>query len=245
VSGFFLDNMLPILTNLMARLGPDAVRTAYRQGARLNQVIGTGCSLVLLCLGDVALSTFGVGYKEYWLVLLILVLCTGIVSNLGILNAHLLTGLGKVDRLLGCQAIQVAAFLIAFSVLKRKSSLLMLAIAQGIGMIIGLISTMVGTREFLPFRLRVPREFVATVIVLIGASSFAIWAHPMHLGLSLFLLFACLISLFLLGGYRWAEILAIVSLFRIPFMRGRDSKPEKFILSTHKLTATAAQKEIG
>lgn len=235
VSGFFLESMLPVMTNIMARSGMDAVRMVYSRGARLNQVIVTGCSLVLLCLGGVALSAFGGIYKEYWLVLMTLVLFTGLASNLELMNAYLLTALGKVELVLGCQLFQVVVFVVSFNLLKRGNSLSlwMLAIAQGIAMTAGLIATIIATRGLLSFKLRVPREFVAAAFVMAGTTGITVWAHPMGLGSSLMLLSISFILFFVLGGYRWPEIIVLVSLFRMRRSGNHGSKPEDFILSMH------------
>ena len=81
-----------------------------------------------------------------------LVLFTGLASNLELMNAYLLTALGKVELVLGCQLFQVVVFVVSFNLLKRGNSLSlwMLAIAQGIAMTAGLIATIIATRG--PYR---------------------------------------------------------------------------------------------
>lgn len=222
ISGFFLDGLFPALSNVLTRVGPEAARAVYYQGARFNQVIITTSALLLLCFHKTILSTFGAQYPNYWPVFFVLVVFSGL-NSMGTLNAYLLIGTGRMDLLLYCQGLQVTMFLVLFQLLNAKQSLFMLALANGLAMSGGLLATIVATLRLLPFELRIPREFWASLVTLLMATGVAAWAGPSSLAGSVFL-FVITEALFLvLGGYRRKEILCLVSLVRLPGTSERGS----------------------
>jgi O-antigen/teichoic acid export membrane protein len=224
ISGFFLDGVLPALTNVLARVGTDAARSVYYEAARLNQVIITGCTLALLCFSRLVLGTFGPQYFNHWQTYLILVTFSGI-NSLGSLNAQLMTATGRVSLLLCCQISQVLVFLMLFGLLGGKQSLSMLALAQGLSMTVGLVVTMVATTQLLELGLRIPREFRASLAVLLPVAGLISWAGPLSVVRALFLLLLASAAFFVIAGYRWPEIRALIALIRIPTGSNNSLRP--------------------
>ena len=228
ISGFFLESMLPALINILAQAGRDAARSAYYRGARLNQVIVTSTALMLLCFHSVILSTFGAQYPAHWQVLVVLVLFSGI-NSLGTLNAYLLTGTGKVDLVVICQALQVGTFVVLFQILGGKNSLLSLALAQGLAMTVGVLATVVATTRGLGMGLRVPREFWASLATLLGATAALLLTRGLSILECLLLFLASQTTFLVLAGYHWPEIRSILSLFRLRDMGQRSEQYENRI----------------
>jgi O-antigen/teichoic acid export membrane protein len=230
VSSFFLDSMLPAFTNVWARMGPDATRQVYEQGARLNQIIVTGSTLVLLCFNSVILSTFGAHYRSYWPLFLVLVVFSGL-NSLGGLNNFLLTSANRVHLILMAQAIQVVTFLALFRILNGKQSLFMLALAQGLATTAGLAGTILATTLGLRIGLRVPREFWVSAAIILVAGAVAARAQYLSLLRGTLLFFLSLPAFFILGRYRRDEIFAIIGLLRPSRAAKIGSSPSRTIFT--------------
>jgi len=221
ISGFFLDGLLPAFTNVLARLGAAATRSVYYQGARLNQVIVTASALFLISFDRPILSVFGGEYPRYWPVLLVLAFFSGI-NSLGTLNAYLLTSMKRMGVLLFSQCLQIAVFVILFFALGGRHSFLRLALAQGAANLLALVVLIVLTARSLPFKLRVPRECWASLVMLSLAGGLVAWMKPLSFPVTILFFGIALGAFFLAGGYRWDEIRSLLSLALL--QRGREGQ---------------------
>jgi hypothetical protein len=129
----------------------------------------------------------------------------------------------RMGLLLSCQSMQVIIFVMLFHMLGGRFSLFRLAIAQGAANFLASVGILILTARQLPFRLRVPREFWGSFVVLSLASFLIACLKPLPV-LNTFLLFSIvLVTFFLISGYRWDEIRTLWSFVFSQRRRGRQS----------------------
>lgn len=204
VSRFFLDTLLPSLTNLLALHEHQAAGEVFRAHMRLLLLIIAIGTCALTFLASPLIAIFGTAYRSLALPVLVLAALVGMASP-GLTGGILLLAIGKPHRGAWISPFQVAVNAGLFFLLWPHFHLLGAVLALGISQLAGAVLVFTIAARSVPFRAGTLRGWLQLAFVLVAAAAVA-WQWNLrswHAGLV-----ACSLSVLLyllIGRYRLAD----------------------------------------
>lgn len=219
VNMYFLDSLLPSLTNLFASSDLSAASEIFSVYMRISFIVNAATTCALLLLSSVVLKILGPEYASLRVPLIVTILLTGI-ANPGAVGNILLSSVGKQQRAVYIAIVQFALYCTLFYLLWPSWHLLGAIIAYGSAICISYMASLVVAGRCVPIKISVAREYaVFTLLAIFTAaagfflkSSLSLLAAPLWIfSMALFLLFS---------GYRGAEIRILIRCFLPAFQTG-------------------------
>lgn len=167
---FFVEGVLPGMTNLFAAGRLDKISELYGKVARYSVLMATGLTCFLLTFCGPLLSFFGERYVEASsaFVLIVLFSC---LDSLGPLNHTAMVGMNKPNYWSLTQLIRIVAFVALFTPLTDRFGLVGVALARGVAWsAAGLFGYYVVLNK-LPFRPRIPVQFFLSAAIALGLTA--------------------------------------------------------------------------
>jgi O-antigen/teichoic acid export membrane protein len=210
--GFFLDTLLPSLTNLLASRNYTAASQVYSMNLRtLFLVTMIGASGLIFTVNPI-IMLLGSKYSSLSSLFVVGVLLYGLAAP-GAIGGTLLTGVGKQHRSALVGMIQLGLFLSLFYALWPRRQLLGVVLAMGLSMVISnflLIQTAWYRNEV---KFSFARDYAVFAIALIAAAVLDLRLAKLGPGLPL-LAWPVVVLLFCgLAGYSISECKDLVSCF--------------------------------
>lgn len=224
LSQFFVEGVLPGITNLMAAHRMERIQDFYYGVGRHMLLLMTSVTIFLLAFGQPILSIFGKQYVNAYAVLLLLVVVHGL-DSLTWLNATLMSGVGQPNYWIATQIVRIGFFVALFGWLTNRYGLLGVAVTRGIAWLLAEAFSFYVVLKRLGLRLRIPRQFPlsAGIILCLGAMQF--WGRVNSLWLSPVLFLASFALLFGFGGYHLRDLTLKMDLLpaKAPVSRQRQA----------------------
>jgi len=216
---FFVDPLMPTVTNLVARREWTAIADILTTYLRVLSWAGFGIASVMLLLARPLIAILGPQYEGLGQLLIV----TAIFAGLGVLACYfsrLLTSFGLQHHSLWISAVQIGLFVPLFFLFWKPLHLIGAALAIAIAQFVALVLELWVVYRAIPVRFLRFRDYGAYVGSLLGC---ALAAHFL-LSAPILALVAALVlanALFLLvAGYSLDECRRLIVCF-IPLVRGR------------------------
>jgi O-antigen/teichoic acid export membrane protein len=221
VNMYFLDSLLPSLTNLFAISDLHAASEIFGVYMRISFIVNTATTCALLLLTSVILKILGPQYTSLHVPLIIAILLIGL-ANPGAVGNILLSSVGKQQRAVYIAIAQFALYCVLFRLLWPLWHLLGAVVAYGSAICVSYLASLFVAGRCVPIKMSVAKEYVVFTLVIIFTAAAAFFmksplsllAAPLWIfSMALFLLFA---------GYRGAEIRVLIRCF-FPTLRTRHA----------------------
>ncbi len=226
VNGYFLQTLLPSLTNLFAADNRQGAGEAFRAHMRLLLLVVAAGTCGLIFLAAPLVAIFGPLYKGLALPVLLLTALVGLASP-GSSGGTLLSAVGKPHEGAWVSLFQISLNAGLFLLLWPHFRLLGAVLGLGLSQLAGSILVFLIARLSVPFRTGLLRDWARLAFVILLATAVAWYWRPQSwlAGLA-----GCVVSsvLFLLvGNYRWSDCRGLWS-WVVPspesvWRKGRDS----------------------
>jgi O-antigen/teichoic acid export membrane protein len=167
--GFFLDTLLPSLTNLLATRNYAAASQVYSMNLRTLFLVTTLGASGLMFMVNPIIMLLGSKYTSLSSLFVVGVLLYSL-STPGAVAGTLLTSLGKQHRSAVVGAIQLALFLSLFYALWPRYQLVGVVLAMGLSMAISSFLLMQVARHRSEIQSSFARDYVAFAITLIASA---------------------------------------------------------------------------
>lgn len=204
VNNFFLETLLPSLTNLIASRNFTAASEVFSMHMRILFLVNTATTCGLVLLAKPISSVLGPKYSNLSSLLSLLALLIGLASP-GSVGGPVLSSVGKQQRNVWIGLGQIGLHVGLFLVLWPRFQLLGAVLAYGTALVISNLVLLFVSRLSAPFPFSVTRDYAMFSIVAIAAK--LVQTKVTGLGLvSGLTVWAASMALFLmLGKYRLGE----------------------------------------
>jgi O-antigen/teichoic acid export membrane protein len=217
VNMYFLDSLLPSLTNLFASSDLHAASEIFRVYMRISFIVNTATTCALLLLTSVVLKILGPQYTSLHVPLIIAILLIGL-ANPGAVGNILLSSVGKQQRAVYIAIAQFALYCVLFSLLWPLWHLLGAIVAYGSAICVSYLASLFVAGRCVPIKVSVAKEYgVFTVVSILTAAAVLFPKSSLNLLAAPLWVFAMALFL-LLAGYRGAEIRILIRCF-LPDLR--------------------------
>jgi len=205
MSMFFVEGVLPGVTNMVAARRLDKIPGLYQGVGRHMVLVMTGLTCFLLAFARPILELFGKQYTAAYPILLVLVVVNGL-DALTWLNAMLISGLGKPNYWTAAQIVRIVAFVALFGWLTNRYGLLGAALARGVAWILAEIFGFYIVLKRLGVALRIPRQFYLSTAIMLSLGALQLWGLTTNLFYLALLFLVSVAVLFGFGGYHWRDL---------------------------------------
>jgi O-antigen/teichoic acid export membrane protein len=212
VNTFFLDTLLPSLTNLVALHNFPAASEVFSVYMRVLFLVNTMTTCGLMLLASALTKLFGPQYSSLEVPIIVAVLLMGLASP-GAVGSALLSSVGKQQRAVSVAIGQVVLYCVLFYVLWPHLHLLGAVIAFGAATCLSYLVLLTVAERSVPMRVSVVKEYLAFALVAIGTAStlLALKESPHALVVPLWMTSVAVFML--LAGYRAAECRELLHCF--------------------------------
>ncbi|MFB3813624.1 MAG: lipopolysaccharide biosynthesis protein [Terriglobales bacterium] len=177
---FFVDTLLPSLTNTFAVGSKAAAAQVFSMNLRLLFVVNLAATAALMLLVDPVLILLGSQYQPLRQLFVLMVLCYGLAAPASI-GGTLLTSVGKQQRTFYVYVGQLALFVTLFALLWPKWQLLGAVLASGIAVLVGSILLLVVAVRTVGITISAGRAYLAYFLIGATIGAVAIWGPSLGL----------------------------------------------------------------
>ncbi len=214
INRFFVDTLLPSLTNMLATRNLTAASDVFHTHMRILFLVNTASTLGLILLAGPVTALLGAKYTSLSTLVVLLALLVGLSAPSGV-GGTLLSSVGKQQRAVWTTLGQVGLYASLFLLLWPRWNLLGAAVAYGVAWVVGNFLLLFIAKHSVPFHFSVTRDY-AVFGVIAAAAAFVARRQAFGLATGL-LVWAAAIGLFVLfGKYSAAECLRLFKCF-FPF----------------------------
>lgn len=212
VNRFFLDALLPSLTNLVASRNLAAASEIFSLHMRILFLANTVTTCGLMLLVGPLTTLLGPTYTPLRPLVVLMVLLVGL-SEPGALGGALLAAAGKLQHAVWIRLGQVGLFTVLFLSLWWRWQLLGAVLAYGISTLVSQACLLMVAKRSTPISFSVGKDYVSFAVVTTVMAIVAIGAKPLGLSTGL-LLWTVAATLFLwLARYQAAECMRLLRCF--------------------------------
>lgn len=203
VGKFFLDTLLPSLTNMIAARNLTAAENVFATHMRILFLVTTSATCGLILFAHPIEELFGRKYSGLASLTVILAYLIGISTPAGV-GGILLSCMGKQQRGVWVMLVQTALYIAMFVTLWPRWQLKGAVIAYGTAAVFASLAGFVVAQFGLPFKASVIQEYSVFVLISTGAVLLSFF-HPLGLlwGAIAWTFFVVLFLLF--ASYSYAE----------------------------------------
>ncbi|HXM20959.1 MAG TPA: hypothetical protein VN948_06815 [Terriglobales bacterium] len=201
---FFLDTLLPSLTNLVALHNLPAASEVFSLYMRVLFLVNTMTTCGLMLLASMLTKMFGPKYSSLEVPIIAAVLLTGLASP-GAVGSTLLSSIGKQQRGVFVGTGQVILYCLLFYLMWPHLHLLGAVIASGVATCLSYLALLTVAERSVPMRVSVAKDYLAFALVAIGTASTSLVLKGSLNALVAPLWMTAMVVFMLLAGYRAAE----------------------------------------
>lgn len=170
VNMFFLDSLLPSLTNLVAVRNFPAASEVFGVYMRISFLVNTATTCGLLLLSGLLLGLFGPQYDGLSTPMIVSVLLTGL-ANPGTAGGILLSSVGKQQRAVCVGVGQVLVYFILFYLLWPHWHLLGAVMASGFSTLLSYLMLLRVAEMSVPIKVSVMKDYLVFAVVVLATSA--------------------------------------------------------------------------
>jgi O-antigen/teichoic acid export membrane protein len=204
VNTFFLDTLLPSLTNLVALHDFRAASEVFSVYMRISFLVNTAATCGLILLAGTITKIFGSRYSSLELPLTAAVLLTGLASP-GAAGGTLLSSVGKQQRGVFVGIGQVILYCLLFFLMWPRLHLLGAVIASGVATCLSYLALLTVAQRSVPMRVSVAKDYFAFALVAIGTAGTSLALKGPSNSLIAPLWITAMAVFMLIAGYRAVE----------------------------------------
>ena len=209
VNNFFLDVLLPSLTNLLALKEFAAASQVFSMYWRILLIINiVACSGIMILARPLS-ALLGPEYVDLRFVLILLVLLMGL-SNPGRVGGVILSSIGKQQQSVWVALGQLALFTVLFFGLWPQWHLLGAVLADGISLLASSVVLLIVAKHSGPIEVSVARDYIKFGIVMILASAVAVAELPLSLASALAVWLGAIALFLALARYGVVECIGLI-----------------------------------
>ena len=211
IGRYFIDALLPSLTNMIAGQNLTAASDVFATHVRILFLVNTGTTCGLIFFAHAITSLLGHRYAGLSPLVALLAFFLGLATPGGVAGA-LLSSIGKQQRGVWVAVGQVGLYVGLFLVLWPRWQLTGAVLAYGFSWFISNLTLLIVAKRSSPFHIKIAREYSVFTCIAAAAVFVELTRQPGLLGA--FVGLAAAMSLFvLLGNYTAEECQAIVRFF--------------------------------
>jgi O-antigen/teichoic acid export membrane protein len=212
INGYFVDTLLPSLTNLLAARNVVGASSAFTTHYRILLLVNTVTSCGLMLLADILIGVLGPKYTSLEPLVVVMALLAGLAAP-GNLGSPLLYSVGKQQRRVWIDLLRVGLFIGLFVTLWPPLNLLGAVIASGSSQLIASILTLTLAKMSAPIQFSATRDYVKQAALLLLVAAAVLRFRPLPWSLA-FIGWAGAASVFLVvARYSKGEFTAILRCF--------------------------------
>jgi len=211
-NAFFLDTLLPSLTNIPTARHWGALSQVFSTNLRILFAITAGATCGVIFLAGPITRMMGPQYVNVRSLLVIIVLLYGLAAP-GAVGSTLLTAVGRQQRTAWINLGQLALFVVLFTTLWPRLELLGAVLANGASMLLSYVSMLIVARHSTPAVFSSGKGYCALGLVLALSGTAAIRAPSMGIAGALLAWPFSFLAFLLIAGYRPSECRALVRCF--------------------------------
>ena len=223
ISGYFLDTLLPSLTNLIAARNLAGASEVLSVQMRILFVISAASTYGLILFAAPLTAIFGSKYASLVPAVILGSVLIGIASP-GAVGGTILISVGKQQRAVWLQAGQLGLYVLLFFLLWPGFQLLGAVAAYGISTLVSYILMLTVAKLSVPIPFTVSKDYFIFAFVAIVCSILAFVLMPMGIGTGILTWLIALGLFLLIGRYGLAECKQLVHYFLPSFLR--NSRPD-------------------
>ncbi|MGH9395373.1 MAG: hypothetical protein ACRD18_00795 [Terriglobia bacterium] len=212
VNKYFVDALLPSLTNVLATRNLNAASQIYSVNLRILFVANMMLTCALMFFIGPIVLLMGHAYVSITGLFVLMVLFFGLAAP-GAVGSTALTSVGMQQRTVWVNLGQVALFIVLFLSLWPRWHLLGAILAQGISILISYIILLAVARFSVPFKFSAAKDYVIFLLVGGLAGAIALFLGPLPLPIAAVAWIIAVGAFLLLAGYRLGEAKMLVVFF--------------------------------
>ena len=214
ISKFFLDALLPGLTNMVAARNMAAAADVFTTHMRILFLVTAAATCGLVLLARPLTELLGARYEGLAPLIIVLAFFVGFSTPAGMAGI-LLSAIGKQQRAVWVVICQLGVYVAAFTLLWRKWELLGAVMAYGISWVVGNFALLIVAKISSPFRFRVGHDYIVFGIVS-ALAALAGWRFRFGVGGGLVAWAMCVTAFLAADRYSFREFRNLVRFF-LPF----------------------------
>lgn len=210
VNTFFLDTLLPSLTNLVAARNYKGAAEVFAMHMRILFVVNTVTTTGIILLAGLLTTLLGDKYVSLRIPIVIMTLLLGLAGP-GSVGDTLLTSLGKQQREVWVRLAEIGAFVGLFVTLWPHLQLLGAVLAYGLSILISnaILLLIAGFKNPIPFSVRA--DYAKFAIVALTTAALAL--RPLPIAFAVFVWPGAILLFLIAARYRIPECTALIQCF--------------------------------
>lgn len=209
---YFVDALLPSLTNVLAARNLEAASQIYSVNLRILFVVNMMLTCALIFFIGPIVAIMGHAYASITGLFVLMILFYGLAAPAAI-GGTALTSVGMQQRSVWVNLGQVALFFVLFIGMWHRWHLLGAILAQGISMLISYVVLLTVARFSVPFKFSAAKDYVVFLLVGGLAGAAALLFGPLPLPIAMFAWVVAVLAFLWLAGYRRNEAKMLVVFF--------------------------------
>jgi O-antigen/teichoic acid export membrane protein len=204
INTFFLDTLLPSLTNLVAVRNFSAASEIFGVYMRISFLVNTATTCGLMLLASTLTKIFGPKYNALEVPIITAVLLMGL-GNPGAVGNTLLSSVGKQQRGVFVGIGQVGLYCILFHLFWPRWGLLGAVVASGLSTALSYLMLLRVAELSVPIRISVAKDYVVFAIVVVVTAAGALAVKDLRNVVAAPIWIVAISSFMLLARYRRQE----------------------------------------
>jgi O-antigen/teichoic acid export membrane protein len=217
INNYFLDTLLPSLTNLIAARNWAGASEVLCVHMRILFVISAASTYGLILFAAPLTAVFGSKYTSLVPGVILGSVLIGIASP-GLAGGTMLISVGKQQRTVWLQAGQLVFYVLLFFALWPRFQLLGAAVAYGISILVSYLAMLVVAKRSVPIAFAVSKDYFIFAFLATGCATLALLLMPLGVGTGILSWLLALGFFLLIGRYRLAECKQLVGYFLPSFL---------------------------
>jgi O-antigen/teichoic acid export membrane protein len=212
ISNFFLDTLLPSLTNLVATGNYKAASQVFSVQMRIVFLVTAASTCGLVLLASPLTALFGPKYSSLSGPVAIMALLVGLASP-GVVGGTLLSSVGKQQRAVWVTLGQLTLYGVLFWFLWPRFELLGAVLAYGFSQLIANTALLITAHFSVPISFSITREYTALALVALASGALIAGGRTPGLMMGGLAWLGAVALYLLLGNYRLNECKRLVQWF--------------------------------
>jgi O-antigen/teichoic acid export membrane protein len=213
LTGFFMDTLLPSLTNMVATRNDTGAAQVFMMHMRILFLVGVAASCAVMVLAEPAVYVMGAQYRALQRLIIVSTLLRGIATP-GPYGGTLLASVGRQRLAVWTGGLQIVVFAALFLVLWHRWALTGAVIANGLAATIYGCALMSAARQasagIYP---SITALWTKAAAVQFGVGVIALWEMPLGLIAGSLTWLAAMSIFFYIAGYNVAEFRSLARVF--------------------------------
>jgi len=211
VNRFFLDTLLPSLTNMVAAGNLLGASEVLKVHTRILLLVNAATTYGLVLLARPLVLLLGPKYVSLVSLVILLSFLVGLTAPSTLAGA-LLSSVGKQQRAVWVSLVQVTLYVLLFLMFWPRLHLLGAVLAYGISWLVMKPLLLTIASRSVPFRVTIARDYLTFAVVTLAVGAGAL-LKPLGVGEGILVWVAAMLSFVLLARYSVSEVVQLAQCF--------------------------------